>query len=801
MKQLYYILIAVIVFVTNVYQCSAWAQGGPGVSAAPGVQLQDEGTGQGRVQLIDCIGLLIVCGKTGVTGTITVNAGAVRVGAALDDNLFNALIVESGGNLHVKNPANSAYVGVNVGSLIGLSGGVQFAAIADSGSHGSIELGRLAANTTPFIDFHSHSTSKDYDVRMIASGGTANVGEGLMSMTAGQFVFNITRSGVAANAFSIYSDISAVNLLQVTASPTGSGPKLEALGSDTNIDINYVSKGVGSHTFYTGANPQVQITNSASSVNYLTLTGGPTAVGPQLSAQGSDSNIHLFYNSKGSFGHVFRTNNGADIQAYIEHQASSVNYVKLRGGTTGNGAVYTAEGETNINLNYYSKGTGNHAFFTDSGANVQFAINRVASTVNYLSVQGSAVGNNVQLSPAGSDSDTGISYVAKGTGSHNFSTGGNPGYQVSISNSNSNGAGLQFQGNGATTPHKTIRVNTGSLQVVNDAFTAVIFQVNDDGKVFHFDGIYPGTPGLASQAVTGIRAGAGVPVDAQGNDGDYYFRSDGVLNGTLYQRRAAVWVPVVGGSTNGITDAKAIYGLTYANNAGDVTNDIDIAAGGAVDSVGTYLMVGAALTKQSDVAWAVGTNQGCLDTGAVGNSDYYEFIISRSDTGVVDYLCSLSSTAPTMPTSYDKKRLMGWFKRVGGVVVLFHTYETDGGALELSWDVPTLDINLTNTLTTSRRTDAIKVPLNLSVIADINVAIDDASTPMAWVYCPDKTDAAPSATAAPLANVRMNVAGAAFEVALKVRTSAAGLIAARANVATVDSYRVSTMGFTWGRRN
>jgi hypothetical protein len=36
---------------------------------------------------------------------------------------------------------------------------------------------------------------------------------------------------------------------------------------------------------------------------------------------------------------------------------------------------------------------------------------------------------------------------------------------------------------------------------------------------------------------------------------------------------------------------------------------------------------------------------------------------------------------------------------------------------------------------------------------------------------------------------------------MRVRTSATGTIAARANVATIDSYRVSTMGFTWARRN
>lgn len=245
----------------------------------------------------------------------------------------------------------------------------------------------------------------------------------------------------------------------------------------------------------------------------------------------------------------------------------------------------------------------------------------------------------------------------------------------------------------------------------------------------------------------------------------------------------------------------AIYGYTYANAAGDVINDIDIAAGGAMDSTGAYWITGAAITKQLDAAWAVGTNAGGLDTGAIGNSDYYIWRIARSDTGVVDALYSLSSTAPTMPANYDFKRLIGWFKRVGGAIVLFHTYEIEGGAIEQNWDVPTLDVNLANTLTTARRTDAVKVPLGFSTIAHINVGITDAAAvAFAWICCPDQTDAAPSQTAAPLANIGPQGIGNEVLQQMYVRTSAAGLIAARANIATVDLYVVSTMGFKWARR-
>lgn len=111
-----------------------------------------------------------------------------------------------------------------------------------------------------------------------------------------------------------------------------------------------------------------------------------------------------------------------------------------------------------------------------------------------------------------------------------------------------------------------------------------------------------------------------------------------------------------------------LSGLTLTNNGSDATNDIDIAAGTARDSTDVAnLVLASALTKQLDAGWAVGTNQGGLDTGAVGNSTYYVWLIRRPDTGVVDALFSLSSTAPTMPANYTQKALIGKFVRSSAV--------------------------------------------------------------------------------------------------------------------------------------
>lgn len=116
-----------------------------------------------------------------------------------------------------------------------------------------------------------------------------------------------------------------------------------------------------------------------------------------------------------------------------------------------------------------------------------------------------------------------------------------------------------------------------------------------------------------------------------------------------------------------------IYGLTLSNSVSDSVNDIDIAAGEAasIETNPTLIILASSLTKRLDAAWAVGTGNGGLDTGAIANSTYHVWLIQRSDTGVVDALFSLSATSPTMPASYDRKAYVGPIIRSGGTILAF----------------------------------------------------------------------------------------------------------------------------------
>lgn len=251
-----------------------------------------------------------------------------------------------------------------------------------------------------------------------------------------------------------------------------------------------------------------------------------------------------------------------------------------------------------------------------------------------------------------------------------------------------------------------------------------------------------------------------------------------------------------------VSPRSAVQGLTYANNGTDATNDIDIATGSAMDATNAVMMVlGSALTKRLDAAWAVGNNQGGLDTGSIADTDYFIWLINRPDTDVTDVLFSTSATSPTMPTSYTYKKLIGWFKRVSSAIVAFNTYEGPGGALEFKWKAPTLDVSLTNTLEDVRRLDALKVPLVFSVESIARYEMyDNANATIGRVCCPDETDAAALIATAPLNNLYSYPNVFAVQE-LRVRTDSSGRVASRAaGPTTVDSYKIATVGFIWARR-
>lgn len=221
-----------------------------------------------------------------------------------------------------------------------------------------------------------------------------------------------------------------------------------------------------------------------------------------------------------------------------------------------------------------------------------------------------------------------------------------------------------------------------------------------------------------------------------------------------------------------------LTGLTIANDntGGNVANDISVAAGGATDSGNaSFMALAAALSqKHVNVAWASGSNAGCLDTGAVGNNTYWIFLIQQTTGGSnVDVLCSLSPTAPTMPTNYTLKRRIGGIVRIAAANELFtqignYFYLTAYGH----------DINNQNVGTTATSYTLASIPngVALQVIGN-GCVFATAATSMANFYPTFVTDQ--SVVYGAFANVRDTSSGTGQCVQLIVPTNATAQIRAR----------------------
>ncbi len=260
-----------------------------------------------------------------------------------------------------------------------------------------------------------------------------------------------------------------------------------------------------------------------------------------------------------------------------------------------------------------------------------------------------------------------------------------------------------------------------------------------------------------------------------------------------------------------------ISGMTYAVSG---ANEIDVASGScaSADAVGVIIL--SAATKRIDVAWAQdngATPTGSLDTGVIADSPYFIFAIKNPTTGATATLTSLSPTAPVMPAGFTLKRLIGWFRRAAGDLVLFNTYELAGGGLDFRWASPTLDISAL-AIGTARGLaplgSPLQVPAGLSVLATMALQLDfiGGTSRAVNVSCPDQTDAAVAFGAALLGTAGfvqaislsggdqfVNGNGGSVIWEQRVRTDTSGQVAMRASGAGA-AVSASVIGFEWSRR-
>lgn len=175
-----------------------------------------------------------------------------------------------------------------------------------------------------------------------------------------------------------------------------------------------------------------------------------------------------------------------------------------------------------------------------------------------------------------------------------------------------------------------------------------------------------------------------------------------------------------------------VQGLTLSNNATDANNDIDITTGQAKGN-SKSVVNSATMTKRLDAAWASGTGNGGLDTGAKANSTtYHVHAIVNNTTGAFDALFSTSVSSPTVTS--------GWtlVQRLGSVVTdgsgNLRPFIQDGS--DFYWNTAlaslTADVSVTSTSAAALRT--CNLPSGLRVLGrfQINLQTADGDRVTTW---------------------------------------------------------------------
>jgi hypothetical protein len=98
--------------------------------------------------------------------------------------------------------------GVGIGGSLYVGSNINLTASSGSATFSAAEIGSTSTSNTPFIDWHSSGNNIDYDVRLIATGGTASVGAGTLDFYGNQFFVHggltvgstFTATGLVTNA-------------------------------------------------------------------------------------------------------------------------------------------------------------------------------------------------------------------------------------------------------------------------------------------------------------------------------------------------------------------------------------------------------------------------------------------------------------------------------------------------------------------------------------------------------------------------------------------------------------------------
>ncbi len=141
----------------------------------------------------------------------------------------------------------------NVSIVFVPKGDASFVIAGNATRGASLQLHENTGNGTDYIIIKApESLAASFELSLPPAdvkGVMASNGAGALSLTASPYILNVVDNN-GVNVLQFGSTASAVNYLSVINQATGSPPIINSNGSDTNIGIGFQSKGTGNYLFY-----------------------------------------------------------------------------------------------------------------------------------------------------------------------------------------------------------------------------------------------------------------------------------------------------------------------------------------------------------------------------------------------------------------------------------------------------------------------------------------------------------------------------------------------------------------------